>query len=437
MQEAELKVTKIDSANAKARAKIPAKTLQDTLDKIAKKTSKNLKLDGFRKGHIPLNVVKSRYGAQLKQDSQRECVQDLLKNILKELNVSSDQIIGEPRILKFDESNNGIDIEVELSLIPEIKLGDIDQCIPSFTLPKVSDKDVQKRLEDIAKSRAPLVSIKDKTRGLENGDFAKIDFEGFVDNTPFDGGKAENYTLEIGSKSFIPGFEDQLIGLKIGEERDINVTFPQNYQAQHLAGKEAVFKVKLHDIEVKGEQPIDDSLTKEVFPNEENVDLNTLKERVKEQLINEEKQKLYNEELKAKLIDALDSSINFDLPQTIIEQEMDLLLRNNFVNLSKEEQKALSGDAEAVKKKREEFRNDAQKSVKVTFIIDAIAKEKGIGVDDKEVLNTIFYEAMTLGQNPRAMLEHYKNNNLLPAVKMAMLEDRVLTNLLDSKSEEK
>ena len=279
------------------------------------------------------------------------------------------------------------------------------------------------------------MGIEDGRRKLKDGEYAKINFEGFIDGEPFEGGKAENYLLKIGSKSFIEGFEEQLIGMKKSEEKEINVTFPENYHAKNLAGKPAIFKVKLQEIQTKGKIEIDDNFAKTLLPEEKEANVALLKEKIKEQLAAEKKQELYNNELKGTLIENLHNAIDFDLPTLIVEQEMDLLLRNEFSKLPKEEQEKLAKDNQALKAKREEQRENAQKSVKVTFIIDAIAKRDNIDIHNNEILNTIYYEAMAMRQDPKAVLEYYQNNNLIPAIKMAMLEDRILTNLLNKKAQ--
>lgn len=431
---ASLKVNRVDDANATAQATIPADALNKKLDKVTKAASKNLKLDGFRKGKVPAAAIKQRYGKQLEEDAQRECVQDLLQDILKELNVEAFMLLGDPRITKFDRKDSGIELEVEISLAPTIKLDDVDSCIPEVKIPKIKDADVELRLEEIASARAPLVKIEDGRRKLKDGEFAKIDFEGFIDGKAFDGGKAEGYLLKIGSKSFIEGFEDQLIGMKRGEEKEINVTFPENYQSQDLAGRPATFKVKLLEIQTKGKIEIDDNFAKTLFPDDKDASVDSLKEKIKEQLQDEKKHEVYNNELKEKLVENLNARIVFDLPKSIVEQEMDLLLRNAFTALSKEEQEKLAKDKDAMQTKREEQRENAQKSVRITLLIDAIAKRDNIQIPDNEVINTIYYEAMAMRQDPKAMFEYYKNNNLIPAVKMAMLEDKVLTALLDKKA---
>lgn len=429
-----LKVTSINSANAVVQATIPMDILNQKLDKVTKAAGKNFKLDGFRKGHVPASAIKQRYGKQLEEDAQRECVQEILRDVLTELKVEASALIGDPRITKFDKKDIGIELEIQVSLTPTIPLDKLEGCIPEVKIPEVTPEDVAKRLEEIANARAPLVGIEDGRRKLKDGEYAKINFEGFIDEKPFEGGKAENYLLKIGSKSFIEGFEDQLIGMKKGEEKEINVTFPENYQAAHLAGKLAVFKVKLLEIQTKGKIEIDDNFAKTLLPEEKDASVETLKGKIKTQLQNEKKQELYNNQLKEILIENLNKDILFDLPESIVHQEMDLLFRNSLMSLSQEEQAKLAKEPETLKSKREEQRENAEKSVRITFIIDAIAKRDKIDVPDNEVINTLYYEAMAMRQDPKAMFEYYKNNNLLPAVKMAMLEDRVLTALLDKRA---
>ena len=279
-----LKVNKINNANANAQATISLEELDKKIDKVTKNAGKNLKIDGFRKGKIPTAVIKARYGKQLESDAQRECVQDLLQDILKELQVEPNALIGDPKITKFDKKDNGIEIEIELSLTPTIPLDKVESCIPEVKIPEVSEEEIDKRLEEIADARAPLVGIEDGRRKLKDGEYAKINFEGFIDGEPFEGGKAENYLLKIGSKSFIEGFEEQLIGMKKGEEKEINVTFPENYHAKNLAGKPAIFKVKLQEIQTKGKIEIDDNFAKTLLPEEKEATVALLTEKIKEQL---------------------------------------------------------------------------------------------------------------------------------------------------------
>ena len=220
--------------------------------------------------------------------------------------------------------------------------------------------------------------------------------------------------------------------MKKGEEKDIKVTFPENYQAKDLAGKEATFKIKLNAIKVKDEVKLDDEMAKKLL-NQADATLQTLKDQIKLQLQNEARVKLYNEELKPKLVENILETIKFDLPDLIVEQEMNILLNNYARTLTQEEFEKFQNDSKAIEEKRKELEEEARKSVRITFIVDSASKEYGVQVQDNEVIQALYYEAMMAGQNPKATLEFYQKQNLLPAVKMAMLEDRILTMLLDEK----
>lgn len=427
-----LQTKRINSANASVSGKILLNDLENKLNKIATKISKTIKMDGFRKGKVPLNVVKSRYKENIEQDAQKEAVEEMLQLGLKELGIDSKDVIGDPIITEFDKKDDFIATTIKISLKPDFKLGNITACIPDVKLKQISDKEVEDRLNDIAKNKAPLIEAK-KDKKLANGDIANIDFEGFVEGKSFDGGRAENYDLSIGSGQFIEGFEDALIGLKVGETKDIDVNFPENYQAPNLAGKPAVFKVKLNKIQVKDQPKIDDELAKSLLPEEKSPSLELLKEKIKGQLELEAKTKLYNEELKEKLLENLNKQVDFELPDLIVEQEMDLLFRNSLNTLDPKELEELKKDPKKAQAKRDSFKEEAQKSVKITFIVDSLSKEENISVEDNEVLQTVYYESMMSGQNPKDMIDYYKKNNLFPALKMAMIEDKILVHLLDKK----
>ena len=435
----QINAKRIDDANATVEAKISTELLSKKEDKIAAQAAKNMKIDGFRKGKVPLNVVKARYGEQLKKDAEQEALKELFDAALIELDVKADMMVGEPVISKFDKGEDGIDVEIKVSFRPVVNIEGYEELIPEYKTPRVLKKDVDARVKEMLEAVAPLKKI-DEQRGLENGDFALIDFEGFIDGTPFEGGKAEKYQLEIGSGSFIPGFETGLIGLKAGEERDIKVTFPKDYNGKDLAGKEAVFKVKLHEIQVKDISSTPDEETlKKLLPNVENPTLEKLEEQVKEQLKNEKLAKLFREELKPKFIDALLEKIDFALPQVIVDQEIDLQVREVFAKMSEDEIKEYSQNPEKIEEKRAEFADEARNSVKLTFLVDELSRAQEIKVDDQEVLQMIYFEAMQQGQDPKKYYEYYEKQGLLPAIKMSIVEDRLYTKLFtkDEKENEK
>ncbi len=430
----EFKAKKIDEANAVVTAKLLADVIESSLNKIAKEAAKTLDVQGFRKGKVPVAVVKSRYADKLMQDAQGEALRDLLTASLKDLDIDNGDIIGEPAVVKFDKQDNGdIDVEVQISCRPEIDLGDYKALLPEIKTKKVTAKEIDEKLDQMASQSAPLAKIKRK-RMVKDGDFAIIDFEGFKDGVAFEGGKAEKHTLEIGSGSFIPGFEEQVIGMKYEEEKEITVTFPKEYQAADLAGAEVVFKVKLHEIQERAAAEINDEFAKQLLPQEENATVEVLKEKMKEQIKAEKTGKYYNDELKPAYLEALVEKIDFAVPTSVLEQEIGQVLNNEVRAMSEAELAKLKDDAKKVEKMREKATPEATKSVKATFIIDALAKKESIEVTDQEVTQTLYYEAMMQGQDGQALIKQYEEAGYLPAIKMSMIEQKVITKLLDEKA---
>ncbi len=431
----DIKAKKIDSANAKVEAKITKDILEDKINKMAKDAAKDMKIDGFRKGKVPPHVIKARYGDKLKEDAKSEAIREVYEQGLKELGIDANTIIGEPQVSKFEEKDGEIEVEITIATRPEIKIEGYKELIPEIKAPKVTKKEEEERYKEVLESAAKLEPIK-KSRALKKGDFALIDFEGFKDGKPFEGGKAEGYTLEIGSGTFIPGFEEQLEGMKPGETKEIEVTFPEDYQSKDLAGAKVTFKVTLNEIQEKVvPADLDEETLKQILPNEEKPTVEVLKERIKEQLEREKLSKLYQDEIKPKYVEALVKKYKIDLPEGIVNQEIDISLNRELSNMKEEDAKKIVSDEKALEKKREELRGEAEDSVKLTFIVDELAKIEGVTVDDQEVMQTIYYEALQSGQNPQETLKYYEQQGLLPAVKMAMIEDRLFTKLFDEKKE--
>ena len=373
----QIKTKAIDAVNASLSAKIPSADVKSKLENAAKKAAKNMKIDGFRAGKVPVNVVLKRYEKELTADAEQDALKDVIDAGLKELNRKFEEVIGEPIVTKFDRGESEIDAEIEISFKPVINIDGYEELIESVSAPRVTKKEIDERKNEILKMMAPLEKV--EKAALEKGDFAKFDFEGFVDGAAFEGGKAENYLLEIGSGQFIPGFEDGMIGLKVGQERDVKVKFPAEYGAAHLAGKDAIFKVKLHEIQGKKvPEEIDEETLKRIMPGEEKVSVELFEERLKEQIKAEKHAKNVNEELKPKFADAIVAKFNFDVPKNIVEQEMDMQFRGAWSSFTPEQMAKFREDKDALTKQRETYRDDAVKSVKLTFIIDELARRRGI-----------------------------------------------------------
>ncbi|MGM0623464.1 MAG: trigger factor [Campylobacterota bacterium] len=417
-----------DEANALVDATIMMEDIEKKVDTIAAEAAKTMDIQGFRKGKVPVTVVKKRYGDKLKQDAEGEALRDMLQDVYKELKISADRLIGEPFFKKFDRAEDKIEFEMALGLRPEVELEGYDEVVPSFRKPAVKETEIDSKIQEMAARYAEFKKI-DEERALQEGDTAVIDFEGFLDGEAFEGGKAEQFSLNIGSGQFIPGFEEQLIGMNPGEEKTIKVTFPKEYNAPNLAGKETEFKVKLHEIQEKIEPKVDDELAQKMMQKED-ATVDELRENVKTQLKNEKLGKKYQEELKPKLVEALVAKFDFALPSQIVEQEIDMQLNNKAKDMKEEEIKELQGNEDKINEMREELREGATESVKATFIVDMLAKKEEVDVNDQEVTQAIYYEAMMQGQNPQEVVEQYEKQGYLPAVKMAMIEDKLFTKLL-------
>ena len=431
----EIKSNKINGANAEITATISMDEVNANIEKIAKQLAKTAKIDGFRKGKVPTSAVKKQYGEKLVQDAEAEALRDVLEQGLKEMNIDNNSLIGEPNVSQFDKSETGIDVTVKVAMRPDMDLGDYAAMVKDFDKPVVSDEDVDAKLKTLAESSAPLEDIK-RNRKMKEGDTAVLDFDGSIDGVPFEGGKAENFALLLGSGQFIPGFEDQVIGMKRDDEATIKVTFPENYGGEELAGKDAEFKVKINQIQVKAEVEINDELAKKLLQGQENADVAELTKQVRLQIENEELSKLYNDDLKPALLESFVEGFKFDLPEFVVEQEIDMALNKAAGAMSEDEIKELRENADKLTELRETFRDDAQRSVRATFIIDALAQDQNVKVEEQEVMQTIYYEAMQMGQDPQKAYDQYKDAGYIPAIQMSMVEDRVLSGLLNAKIKE-
>ncbi len=422
-------VNRLDEANVLVSGTIEKSVLEANIERLAVQAGKEIKVDGFRKGKVPAHVVKKLHGEKLTQDAEADALRELIDTGIKEANINVSDVLGQPIFKKYDKTDSGIEVEVEISTRPVFEAKGHMDVVPAFDKPTASDEEVDAKLTEIAAQQAPFEKIKRK-RMVKDGDMTLIDFEGFVDGVAFDGGKAEKFNLKIGSGQFIPGFEEQIIGMKYEEEKTITVTFPVEYQSADLAGKETQFKVILHEIQEQVIPELDDELAKKLLQGEESATLEMLKEKLNEQIVAEKTAKLFNEELKPKLIEALVAKFDFALPNNIVEQEIDAKINEKARTMSEEELNGFKENPEKIDALRDEVRDDAVASVKATFIVDALAKAEAVKVEDQEVSQAIYYEAMMSGQDPQQVIKYYQENNLLAAVKMGMIEDKLFGKML-------
>ncbi len=424
----------INSANGIVSATISKAVIEAKEKEIAKKAAKDMKVDGFRKGKVPVQVVISRYGAQIRQDSQNAIVQEVYEIGIKDL--GDVEVLGNPQFTKFEENEGEMELEFKVSLRPAMELTDYDKLIPDFKAEEATEEEINKSIEEAAKAVTEPTKLKRK-RMLRKGDIAIFDFEGIVDGETVENATAKNFSLEIGSGRLIEGFEDGMVGMKYEETRELELKFPENYHAKDLAGKDVKFVVTLNEIQEKVVPEIDDELAKKLIPNDPEMTLEKLKTVVKESIESEKTSKLYNEELKPKLLEELVKAFDFELPEIIVDEEINSLVNQKLQGMDEAERNATREDEKKLDKLKKEVEPEAKERVKTTLIVDELAKQENITISDQEVTQTMYYEAMQMGQDPKQMIEYYQQQGLMPIVKMSMLEDRVLSHLLNKKLEKK
>ncbi len=377
-----IKVEKTENNNElKLSFTIEAAKFDEAIQKVYAKSAHYFNIPGFRKGKAPYKIVERQYGAQIfYEDAFNEVASEEYEKELKENNIVA---VSRPQI-DIEQMEKGKDLifTAVVQTKPEVKLGKYKGIELSKVEYTVKDEDINHELGHMAERNARLVNVED--RPVEANDTTVIDFEGFVDGVAFEGGKAENHELVIGSNTFIPGFEDQIIGMKIGEEKDINVTFPEEYFSKDLAGKEATFKVKLHEIKKKELPVMDDEFAKDVSEFDTLDELkNSIKEKLEEQ--NASKAKYETEEAAIK---AVSEATEIDIPSGMIETETDNMIKDIEQRLSYQGLK-LDQYLQIMNKSEEDMRKELEEqakiSVKTKLVIEAIVAAEKIEATEEEV----------------------------------------------------
>lgn len=356
---------------------------KEAQDKAFKKLAKNVALPGFRKGKVPANLVKKNVNPQsVLYEAVDAVATDALVEAIKEHELD---MVGRPSldIDKIDE--NEVIFKFTVSVKPEVKLGQYKNLDVKKEAATVSDEEVEAQIKVIQEKNADFI-IKEEDGTVENGDTAVIDFEGFKDGVAFEGGAGNDYPLEIGSGAFIPGFEEQLIGMKAEETREIKVTFPEAYQAEELAGQEATFKVTVHEIKYKELPEFTDEMAKE--QKIEGVDsVATFKEYAMKNLSEQKANKVeeaFTNELLTKVVD----NAEVDIPQVMIDEECDQMLQD-FANRLQSQGYSLDAYLQltgmSTESIREQFAIDAKNKVAVRLVLEAIAVEENIEISEADI----------------------------------------------------
>ena len=377
-----IKIEKTDNTNElKLEFIIEAEKFENAMKDVYKKNAKYFTIPGFRRGKAPYNIVEKQYGKEIfYEDAFNEVVPPVYDEEIKNNNIEA---VSRPDIeIKQMEKGKDLIFTAVVQIKPEVELGKYKGIEIKKIEYNVSDKDIEDELNKMAEKNSRLVSVED--RAVKKDDIAVIDFEGFVDDKPFDGGKAKNYELTIGSNTFIPGFEDQIIGMKIDEEKEINVKFPDEYFSKDLSGKDAKFKVKLHEIKVKELPKIDDEFAKDVSEFET---LSELKNNIKEKFEknNEEKQKSETED---EAIKAVCDNVNIDIPSGMIDTEIDRMLedmegRLRYQGIGLDQYLQIIGKTRD--EMRKEYEETAKESVKSRLVLEKIAEKEKIVPEEKQI----------------------------------------------------
>ena len=404
------KIEKTKKANeVKLEITVESEKFENAMKKVYFKNAKYFNIPGFRKGKAPMNIVEKYYGEQIfYEDAFNEVATEAYEKALEENKI---EVVSRPEVdIKQMEKGKDLIFTAVVQTKPEVELGKYKGIELKKIEYKVEDKDIEHELGHMQEHNSRLISIED--RPVEKGDIATIDFEGFVDGKAFEGGKAEGHELEIGSGTFIPGFEDQIEGMKIDEDREIKVTFPKEYFSKELAGKDATFKVKLHEIKKKELPKLDDEFAKDVSEFDT---LEELKASIKEKLKNDHKQR-EKYETEGAAIKAVSEEAKIDIPSGMIDLEIENMIKDfeqrlAYQGLNMEQYLKMVGKTEEELKK--EYEPQATDAIKSRLTIEAIKKAEKIEANEKEIEEKLKEMAKNYGKKVEEINENESLKNYI------------------------
>lgn len=425
------KVEKIENNVVKVEVNVPVEKFQEALKKAYQKNVKKFNIPGFRKGKAPMHIIEQYYGEGVFfEDAVEFVIDETYPQAVKESGISP---VDYPKV---DIVQIGKDTEfiytAEVVVKPEVKLGEYKGLEVKKVEYPVTDEEVNAELEAMREKNARIISKEDGT--VENGDIAVIDFEGFIDGVAFEGGKGENYDLTIGSASFIPGFEEQLIGVKAGEEKDVNVSFPEDYHAEELKGKPTLFKVTVKEIKYKELPELDDELAKDVSEFDT---LDEMKADLRKKL--EESSSLrakneYEEEVIKKAVEVSE----VEIPEAMIEREIDYMVKDldyrlRYQGLTIDKYVELMGIT--MDKIREDFKEVASTRVKTNLTLEAIAKAENMTASEEEIDAKADEMAKRYGMEDTAKVKETILKNQKEIIEEEIVNNKVIEFLVKSSKE--
>jgi trigger factor len=416
-----MQVTELSAEGLKRQFKIvvPAGDLSAKVDERLAEMAQTAAMPGFRPGKVPVSLLKKQYGQALFGEAVEQAVNTSTAKAIEDRGLRP---ALQPRVdLKQLEEGKDVEFEVAIEVLPEIGKLDFSGIELERLKAAVPDKDIDDALERIAKANREQRPV-DPPRPAQKGDAIKLDFVGSVDGTEFPGGAATDYTLELGSGSFIPGFEDQLIGAEVGKSVDVKVTFPADYGAAELAGKDAVFKCTIKEIHEFADKPADDELAKK--NNFEN--LEAMRKAVGER-IGQDYTQISRQMVKRQLLDKLADSHKFQVPEGLIEGEFGAIWQR--IEEAKKNGQKLEDDEEKMKV---EYREIAERRVRLGLLLADVGRSNNIEVTPEELNQAVMREAMRYPGQERQVLEFYgKNAELKEQLRAPIFEEKTVDFILE------
>lgn len=365
---------------------------------------KDAKVDGFRKGHVPADVLEKKFKKEIEGEILNHIISEEYRKAVEENNLSP---IADIKLEKYENNEDNVEVVFTIPVLPEINLGDYKSVKVEKEALNVNDEKVNAEIEIMRSNAGKLKEVADD-EAAKDKDVTNINFEGFIDGEAFDGGKAEGFDLTLGSKSFIDTFEDQIIGHKKGDEFDVNVTFPEEYHAENLKGKPAVFKVKVNSIKRKEEAELNEDLAKELGYDS----VEDLKVKTKENLTKREETRIENE-YRGKVVDAVVDTVNFEIPEAVVEREIQFQI-NRFAQQLQMQGMSLNQYFEMtgqdIEKMRESIKESAEKSVKRDLVLTEIAKAENVQATEEEVNAELDRTALMYGMDREGLIAEVRKS---------------------------
>lgn len=422
---------KIEKNLGVLEVEVEAERVTAALDKAFQKVVKKVNVPGFRKGKVPRAIFESRFGVEsLYQDA----IDILLPEVYTEAVDQTDIFpVDRPEVdVEQFAKGQAFKFKAKVTVKPEVKLGDYKGIEVPATDVEVSEEELSEELTRMQERHAELVVIDEEA--AQNGDTVVIDFDGSVDGVPFEGGKAERYSLELGSNTFIPGFEEQVVGLATGDFKDVTVTFPETYHAEELAGKEAVFKVKVHEIKRKQLPELDDEFAKDVSEFDT---LDEYKEDLKKQL-QSRKEKEGEAERERVLVDKIGENAEVEIPQAMIDSEVQNMVRDFDNRLRAQGMNLdmfLGFSGQTIEDLQGQMTNDAEKRVRNNLVLEQIAKAEKIEATEEEINKELQDMADAYKRSPEEIRNILAANGSLGSLNEDVLLRKTIQFLIENAKE--